>query len=235
MGGITKYSILEQMVDSFATYETAAARLRSGDHETVGFLAAGAVYLFVRDRRVDTVEELAGKRIATMDYDSATPVMVDRIGAIQVPVGLSSLGPKFTNGDVDACYASAPAYSLFELWRGLGTAGGILDAPLGMATLQVMIRAPRFPEGFGAKSRKDLALRFDESLVVAKRADAAIPAKYWIAIPPERRAQFDEMFRDVRIQLRDVVGAYDGKMLSALRKLRCADDPTRAECAEQKE
>ena len=30
-----------------------------------------------------------------------------------VPADLGSLGPMFNNGDVDACYVSAPAYAPF--------------------------------------------------------------------------------------------------------------------------
>jgi len=235
MGAIEDYDLLESMIRTLATYESAAAKLRSGDHETVGFLPAGTVYLFLRDREVDTVSELAGIRVATMDYDKATPVMVDRVGAIAVPADLGSIGPKFNNGAVDACYMSAPGYGPFELWRGLDEGGGVLDYPLGQATLQVMIRHTRFPADFGARSRADLLGRVDQAVVNAKRADAEIPDKYWIRVPDSTRAEWDDMFREVRIRLRDEEGAYDGQMLSALRKLRCARDASRAECVEKKE
>lgn len=235
MGAIPDYSILKEMIRTLTTYESAAKKLTADDHETVGFIPVGAVYLFVRDRSIDTVGELAGKRIATMDYDKAAPAMVDRVGAIMVAADLGSIGPKFNNGDVDACYVSAPAYQPFELWRGLEPNGGVIKLTLAQATLQVLIRKSSFPEGFGSKSRTWMFGEFDRAIDVVKKADASIPSKYWIDLDPADIPGFDELFLSVRLKLRDEVGAYDGSMLSVLRKLRCSADSSRSECVEQKE
>lgn len=235
MGAVPDYKVLAQIVHTLATYDSAAARLTSGDNETVGFMSAGAVYLFVRDRTVDSVPELAGKRIATMDYDAAAPAMVQRVGAIMVPADLGSIGPKFNNGDVDIAYMSSPGYQPFELWRGLGAKGGILKRPLAMATLQVMIRKSKFPADYAGKARTYFDAHFQDSVTLAKKADAAIPAKYWVDIPADEAARWDRLFQEVRIQLRDKTHAYDGSMLSALARLRCAENASRAECAEHKE
>lgn len=235
IGAISSYDILEQMIQTLSKYESAAKKLRNQDNETVGILSVGAVHLFVRDRNINTVKELAGKRIATMDYDKASPFMVKRIGAIVVPADLGSIGPKFNNGDVDACYISAPAYQPFEIWRGLEPNGGILRLPLAQATLQLLVRPSRFPEDFGSKSRNYFSSRFGEILALVKKAEANIPAKYWIEMDDESLPGFEELFLSVRLQLRDEEGAYDAQMLNVLRKLRCSKDGSRAECVEQKE
>ncbi len=234
MGGIPSYEVLRQMITTLATSAGAAAKLKSGEHETVGFLPAGAVFLFVRDRNIDTVTELAGKRIATMDYDKAAPTMVERVGAVMVPADLGSIGSRFNNGDVDACYMSAAGYRPFELWRGLSDGGGILRAPLAHATLQVLVRPSRFPDDFGSRSRSYLATRFDAMLRLLESREADIAAEHWVDVPADRVEGWDEMFQTVRIALREE-GAYDGDMLRVLRQLRCQADPARAECAEQKE
>lgn len=235
MGAAPSYDILGQMVATLAKYDSAAKKLRSGDNETVGFLSAGAVYLFVRDREVDSVGELAGKRIATMDYDLAAPTLVQRIGAVMVGADLGSIGPKFNNGDVDVCYMSAPGYQPFELWRGMDAGGGVIKRPLAQATLQVMVRTTAFPETFPKQARTWFADHFAETVANSRKADAAIADKYWIEVPEDRAQKWDQLFQEVRVALRDDVGAYDGSMLSALRTLRCAQDPARAECAESKE
>lgn len=236
MGAIPSYDILEQMTSSLAKYESAAKKLTSGEHQTVGFVPVGAAYLFVRDRSKDTVPELAGLRIATMDYDLAAPVMVDRVGAVMVPADLGSIGPKFNNGDVDACYMTAAGFRPFELWRGLdASGGGILKTPLAQGTLQVLVRTSAFPEGFGGKARTWFAGRFDDMVALVKKQEADIPAKYWVEIPADRAAAWDLMFLEVRVKLRDETGAYDGTMLSALKKLRCGADAARAECAQTRE
>ncbi len=230
IGGLTSYPLMKQMVSTIAKSEGAAKKMRKGDHDTVGIIPAGAVYLFMRDRNIDSVPELAGKRIATMDYDKAAPFMVKRVGAIVVPADLGSIGPKFNNGDVDVCYMSAVGYAPFELHRGLGTKGGIIKAPLAQASFQVMVRHARFPAEFPAQSRNYWAANFDKALAAVKKTEAAIPANLWITIPPERIAEWDELFLKTRVDLK-TQGAYDGTMLSVMKKLRCAADSARAECA----
>lgn len=235
IGALPTYDHLKSMVDAMARYPSAAARLRAGEHETVGFIPVGMVYLFLRDRNRATVEQLAGQRIATMDYDKAAPVMVDRVGAIQVAADLGSLGPKFNNGDVDVCYMSAPGFRAFELERGLASSGGILRYPLAQATLQLLVRAPAFPDDFGGKARSWFSGRFDKDLQLVKAQEADIPSKYWIEVTTQQVEDYDELFLQSRVRLRDETGAYDGNMLSAMRKLRCSMDGTRPECAEQLE
>lgn len=235
IGAITDYDTLQQLVNSFVRYPSAAAKLRSGEHETMGVMPAGLVFLYVRDRNIDTVPELAGKRIATMDYDKAAPVMVDRVGAIMVPADLGTFGPKFNNGNVDACYMSALAYEPFELHRGMSSGGGVVDLPLAMATLQFLARHDRFPDDFGAKSRAWFAQQFGKAKAAVLKDQAKIPADKWIHIPDADLPAFEDMFLQVRLDLRDKHKAYDGAMLSVLRKLRCAQDATRSECVEKKE
>ena len=236
IGGLQTYTQLKQMVTTLATSAGASAKLSQDGNTVVGFIPVGAVYLFVRDKSVDTVPELAGKRIATMDYDKASVFMVDRVGAIMVPADLGSIGPKFNNGDVDACYVSAPAFRPFELQRGIeAKGGGILKAPLAQATLQVMIRDEKFPEGFADKSRKDLLGRFGTALSIIEKAEADIPSQYWVDIPATTLVDWDNMFQGVRLSLRDEKKAYDGMMLGVMKKLRCTEDGSRSECAENKE
>jgi len=238
IGAVPSYDVLRGMVRTLATSDGAAKKLRSGEHETVGIIPVGAAYLFVRDRNVDSVPELGGLRIATMDYDKAAPVMVDRVGAVMVGADLGSIGPKFNNGDVDACYMSAPGYKPFELEKGLNngkTKGGILRAPLAQGTLQLMIRHGSFPADFGKRARGWFADHFDVALAHVLKAESEIPASAWIDVPPARVAEWDDMFLGVRLKLRDDVGAYDGQMLTVLRQMRCQADGARAECAEKKE
>jgi hypothetical protein len=235
IGALPDYPTMKSMVNTLATSAGASTKLSENGNTVVGFIPVGAVYLFVRDRSVDSVAELAGKRIATLSYDQASITMVDRVGAIMVPADLGTVGPKFNNGDVDACYVSAPAYKPFELNRGIGTKGGILKAPLAQATLQVMIRESKFPAGFVQKARADLAGRFDEALALVTKAEAAIPASSWVEIPKATLVEWDSLFQGVRLKLRDEKKSYDGSMLTVMRQLRCSKDPSRSECAEAKE
>jgi hypothetical protein len=234
IGGLPTYGGMQSMAKSLAKYEGMAKPLVKGGHETVGIIPAGAVYLFVRDRNIDTVSELAGKRIATMDYDKAAPFMVDRVGAIVVPADLGSIGPKFNNGDVDICYMSAIAYGPFELHRGIEGNGGVIRAPLAQATFQVLVHQDKFPADFGAKSRAYWVANFDKAMTAVKKSDAQIPAGKWIDIPADRLSEWDALFQDVRVELRGK-GAYNATMLGYMKKTRCYQDKTRAECADSRE
>jgi hypothetical protein len=234
IGGLPDYAMMQQMVTTLSTSAGASKKLSQDGNAVVGFIPVGAVYLFVRDRSIDNVAQLAGKRIATLDYDKASVTMVSRVGSIVVPADLGTLGPKFNNGDVDACYVSAPAYKPFELARGLGSKGGILRAPLAQATLQVMVREGKFPAQFVQKSRPALVARFSEALAIAQKAEAEIPAGFWVEIPKATLAEWAALFQSVRLQLRDEA-SYDGAMLTVMRQLRCARDKTRSECAEKRE
>jgi hypothetical protein len=235
IGAVPTYPLLKDMVKTLTTSGGAAKMLTKSGNATVGIIPIGAVYVLVRDRNIDTVSELAGKKIATMDYDKPSVVMVEKIGAIMVPADLGSIGPKFNNGDVDACYVSAPAYQPFELWKGLGDKGGIVKLPIAQATLQVMAREEAFPADFSAKSRQFFWSHFDEAMGYVEKAEAAIPSKYWIEIPAADIPDFDDMFQRSRIDLRDNHSAYNAKMLGVMRDKRCKMDPARAECAEDKE
>ena len=54
--------------------------LVNGPYEVAGVFPAGAIYLHTRDRSIDSVEKLQGKRIATLDYDEASVRMVRHVG-----------------------------------------------------------------------------------------------------------------------------------------------------------
>lgn len=234
IGGLPNYKLLGQILKTVTNSKGASRKLVSNGHETAGIIPIGAAYLFVRDRNIDTVSELSGKRIATFDYDEPSKEMVKRVGAIIVPSDLGTLGPKFNNGDVDACYASAPAYGPFELEKGLGSKGGIVRLPLAQATLQLVIRKDSFSDGFGAKSRTFFLGQYEEALRIVKNAEKNIPSQYWIDLPKESLPGFDDLFQNSRITLLEK-GAYDKKMLNVMFRLRCQQDAGRAECAEGKE
>lgn len=234
MGATPDYDTLKDMLYSLATYDSAAAELTKGEHTTIGFIPVGAVYLYVRDRSIRSSSDLAGKRIATMDYDKAAPVLVQRLGGVMVPADLGSIGPKFNNAAVDACYMTASGYVPFELARGLENGGGIVRFPLAQGTLQVLLRNTRFSEDFAKKARKTFYGTYGKAYAAIQKAESGIPEKYWIDIPEASIPEWEAMFLEVRLELR-AKGAYHPMMLRALRFIRCKKDPTRAECAAKKE
>ena len=235
MGALPDYDHLKQVLLALAKYDTAAKDLEKGEYTTIGFIPVGAVYLYVRDRNITSASDLAGKRIATMDYDKAAPVLVKRLGGVMVPADLGSIGPKFNNADVDACYMTASGYVPFELSRGLENGGGIVRFPLAQGTLQVLLRNSAFSVDFRTKARKAFYKTYDKAYAAIQKAESGIPEKYWIDIPAASIPEWESMFLEVRLELRDTVKAYHPKMLSALRNIRCMNNKERAECAAKRE
>lgn len=234
MGALSSYDALKAVVGRLANPK-AANLMKSGEYETAGIFPGGAVYLLVRDRGINTVSELAGKKIATLDFDEASKVMVRQVGASLVPADVSNFAGMFNNGAVDACYAPASAYKALELYKGVGDKGGVIRYPLAQMTLQLLIRTADFPEGFGQSSREYSLKNFSKGLAMVQKAESDVPAAHWVDIPDADKANYDEMFLDVRVRLRDQEKVYDGRALKLMRRVRCGQQASRAECALERE
>ena len=164
--------------------------------------AGGAVYLFLNDRKVNTVEQLAGKRLAVLEYDTASKVMASQVGASVVGAEIGTFAGMFNNKNVAICYAPALAYEALELYKGMGNGGGVINYPLAQVTFQVLIRS-KFPATFAAESRKWAQQNFDRFKGMALQAEKKIPGGKWVDIPGGDRARYDEMFLETRVRLRD--------------------------------
>ena len=234
MGAMPKYDHLKKVVKILSN-PRAAKLMKSGDYESAGVFPAGAIYLYVNDKSMNTVQKLAGKRLATLSYDTAAKTMVKKVGAAMVSADVSTFSGKFNNGAVDACYAPAFAYKALELYKGIKNKGGVIRYPLAQMTIQILIRSSDFPADFPAKSRTLIAKGIDKAIAMVKQAEASIPAKHWIDIPKADKEKYDEMFLDVRVELRDKQKVYNKTALKLLRKVRCKADPSRAECVMKRE
>jgi hypothetical protein len=233
IGGVPSNSVMRSAIGAISSPK-AAKYMTQGKYEVGGILPAGPIYLFVRDRALDTVEEMSGIKIATFEYDQPSIKMVNHVGASVVPVNSANFAGKFNNGSVDAAYAPAVAYKPLEMYKGLGNKGGILRFNLAYLDFQIILHKDRFPQGYGQQSRTKIASVFDRMVEYIKKDTAEIDEKYWVDLAEPDYERYTEMLRSVRIGLRDE-GVYDGNMLKLLRKLRCAEDPAKAECVEKLE
>ena len=67
VGALPTYDDLKTLLATLAQPKAASLMKRDG-YEVLGIVPAGAGYLFVNDRSMDTAGDLAGKRMATLDY-----------------------------------------------------------------------------------------------------------------------------------------------------------------------
>jgi hypothetical protein len=195
-----------------------------------GVFPGGAIYLHTRDRSIDSVEKLQGKRIATLDYDQASVRMVRHVGASVVGSNSANFAGKFNNGSVDLAYAPAVAYTPLELYKGVQPNGAVVKYALGYMNFQVIIHRDRFPDFAGQMVREQAIKRIDEAYEIIAQAEAEIPEDVWMELPREDTAEYDKMLRKVRLSLLED-GVYDERAIKLMKAIRCRVDATRSECA----
>lgn len=201
----------------------------NGDYEVAGIGPAGSAFLFIKDKNMSNVADLAGKKVAVLDFDKTQAIMVESIGASPITASITNFGSLFNNGTVDVIGAPAVAYDALELYKGLGENGAIVNFSLIQLTVQIIIRHNKFPPGFGQKSREFVWSQYPRFMEYINSSTKSIKPTYWKELPEADKVGYREMFRQTRIKLRND-GYYDGKMLSFLSKVRCQKDASLAEC-----
>ncbi len=229
-GGLQTYDQLHTAIKVMSSPK-AAEHMQQDGYEVAGVVPLGKAYLFARDKdNLDSLDALAGHKIAVMSYDEQASTLARVAGLSPVPASIATFGPMFNNGSVDLAYAPSFAYNALELYKGLGEEGGIADFVLGMLSGQIVVHQDRFADDFGQKSRTwVLNNMYEPTMRRVERADADIPDKYWVEISGERDAKYRNMFRETRVELweRDW---YSHRMQHLLKKIRCSSDPSLAEC-----
>lgn len=206
-----------------------------GRFQVIGVLPIGTVYLMFRDRAQSSLDKLAGRRVAVLDWDPAQARLVSALGAQPVPSDITSFGGKFNNGQVDVIAAPALAYEPLELSRGIGTRGGILRFPVMQATATILMRRdlvlPKIPDMDARLLQlRSYGLRFiDEFAKTLQRTEARIPATAWIDLTPAEAERYARTFREARLTMTRE-GAFDTNMMHLLRRVRCKHQPSHEEC-----
>ena len=233
LGGIPSYTVLKKVYATLANPAVAPLMVQNG-YEVAGLAPAGAAYLFVNDRGINSVEKLAGKKIAAFDYDKAQAKMIQKIGAQPVSADITNFGAKFNNGSVDVIGAPALAYKPLELFRGLGTKGAIVHFPILQLSFQLIMKQNKFPAGFGQESRTYWVGQYDRAMGLINRAEATVPKSAWMELPDADKAKYVVLMRDSRIALTND-GIYNKKMTHVLRMARCSVNGSDPECTQNLE
>lgn len=227
------YDVVRQFITVLASPK-AKDYVVSGAYELAGIMPLGAVYPFVNDRSIDTLEKAAGKRVAAMDYDKAEAQLIQRVGAKPVAADITNFATMFNNGLVDVVMAPAMVYKPLELFRGIGTKGGVARFPVLILSGQAIIRSAKFDKSFGQDSREYFASQFDTAMNVVAQGDKQIPDKLWIDSTPRDNERYVLMMRQGRVLMAEK-GFYDKKGLKLLKKIRCSIMPENSECTEMTE
>lgn len=206
------------------------ASMVQGKYEVAGVISLGALYVLVKDRSMNAVEKMAGRRVAVLDWDQSQAKLVQNLAAQPVATDVTRYASKFNNGQVDVIAAPALLFKSFELERGLGSKGAVYRFPLAQLTGTILIRQDRFPAGFAATLRSKAPAYLDASLARVARAEANLPGRYWLTLGEKEGEHYQQMLDAAREQLVED-GYYDPRMMALLRHVRCQQAPARAECS----
>ena len=199
-------------------------------YEVAGIGQIGLAYIFVRDKSINSIEKAKVKKIAVVEYDDAQKIMAQRIGAIPVMSDISNFVKKFNSGEVDVVAAPAYAFKPLEIYKGLGSKGGMINFPIVNVTADLIIRSDQFPQGFAVQSRRWFVEKIPKSFNMVQRLEADIPNKYKINLSKKDEEQYQKLLRDGRIDLTKQ-GIYDSSMMTVLKKARCTMQRTNFECS----
>lgn len=240
LGGLRTYKAEHTAIRVMSSPKAAKYMTENGV-EVAGIAPAGKAFLFSRDKaNLSDISKAAGKKVAILNNDKQATTFANVAGASAVNATIATFGPMFNNGSVDYCYAPSFAYKALELYKGLEAKGdkpmgGIADYVLGQLSLQIDIHKDKFPDGFGQKSRSWVANNmWSTAIKKVKESDAGIPKKYWVHIDGERTKKYNNLTVQVRQKLWDD-GWYSHKTQRLLKKIRCKNNPSMAECSENTE
>ena len=234
-GNLPSNEALKELLRVLSTPALATLGI-NGRYQVVGVVPIGSVFVMVNDRNINSIEKAAGKRVVVMDWDKSESRMISAIGAQPIPADLTNFAAKFNNGQADIIIAPAMAYKPLELYRGIGTKGGIIRFPLMQATGTILIRRdlmlPKIPDLDNRLFQiRQLGLNhLDEIIKLFTRAESDIPASTWITLKQADADKYSHMLREARLHMTQQ-GDYEPVMMGVLKRVRCKLNPSDAECA----
>jgi hypothetical protein len=233
-GNLRNYDEMKTLLKTLAAPAFSAMSV-TGRYQVAGILPIGSIFVMVNDRRINSIEKAAGKRVVVLDWDQSQSKMISAIGAQPVPSDLTSFSGKFNNGQADIIAAPAMAYKPLELYRGVGSKGGVIRFPLLQATGTILIRRdfmlPKIPDldtRLGQIRQFGLA-HLDQIMGYFVRAESDIPQSTWIDLTEIDRKKYQQMLREARIHMTKD-GTYDASMMNLLKRVRCKHEPSNEEC-----
>lgn len=201
-----------------------------GEYESAGLIPLGSAYLTMKDRNINTLAKMEGKRIGILKIDNVQKRMAIKVGARPVEMTINTAGKKFKDNELDILPCPAFAFSALEVYRSMGANGGIAKFPLSFMTGNLIIRPAKFPASFGQTSRAWFANQATQLMGRVNKYDDSVPSALWFDISNEDRVGYLRILRQMRIEFVENK-TYNPRMMNLLKKLRCQQDPSNYECS----
>lgn len=236
VGALQDYAQMKTAIQVLHTSPKLAPLMIEGSYQVGGIIPLGAVFVMVNDRKIDSIEKAAGKKVAVLEWDKSQAKMVQQLGAQPVASDITNFGGKFNNGQVDIIAAPAVAFKPLELYRGVGTKGAVYRLPLAMMSGSVIFRRDKFIKEVPDLDEKLSKIRgfvlgyIDQAFSMLQTVEKDIEPRYWLDLKPADKDKYNRMMREARLQMTKE-GFYDPRMMALLKKVRCKHDPASYECA----
>lgn len=235
-GNLRNYEEMKTLLQMLANPVVASLAI-NGKYQVAAIVPIGAIFVVVNDRRINSLDKAAGKRVVVLDWDPTQAKMISGIGAQPVPADFSTYAGKFNNGQADIIAAPAMGFRPMELYKGIGKDGGVIRFPLLQATATILIRRdlmlPKIPDmDMRLHQVRQFGLQYVDTLfTLLREAETEIPAKLWINLPKPEQDKYYHMLREARLHLMKS-GVYDPVMMSLMKRVRCKHAPADAECGQ---
>jgi len=233
-GNLRNYEEMKTLLQMLANPVVASLAI-NGKYQVAAIVPIGSIFVVVNDRRINSLEKAAGKRVVVLEWDPTQAKMISGIGAQPVPADFSTYAGKFNNGQADIIAAPAMGFRPKELYKGIGKNGGVIRFPLLQATATILIRRdlmlPKIPDmDMRLHQVRQFGLQYVDTLfTLLREAETEIPAKLWINLPKLEQDKYYQMLREARLHLMKS-RVYDPVMMSLMKRVRCKHVPTDAEC-----
>src|SRR5699024_10437848 len=190
---------------------------------------AGAAYIFVDDKSINSLSNAAGKKVAVLGYDPIQAEMVAAIGATPVPATMISAPNMFNNGVVDVLAAPLVAYNALELYKGMTPNGGLVNYPLTQISMQLIGWRFKIPNVIGQLVRESFYNNYHKIEKALNDQTDDITDHWWITLTKKDHGDYNYMKVQARLTLLQK-GYYDANMLDIERNIRCKYQKFRSVC-----
>jgi TRAP-type C4-dicarboxylate transport system substrate-binding protein len=127
-GNLRNYDEMKSLLTMLANPVVSSLAI-NGRYQVAAVIPIGAIFVMVNDRRINSIEKAAGKRVVVLEWDPTQAKMISNIGAQPVPADFATYASKFNNGQADIIASPAMGYRPLELHKGIGKNGGVIRFP----------------------------------------------------------------------------------------------------------
>lgn len=228
IGLIPNHHVAQQLFLSLAKPAVAKYMVQNG-YESVGWIPVGPAYFMVKDRNINSITQLAGRKVGVLKEDPSQERMARRVGAIPIFMNFANAAQQFVSNKIEILAAPIYAYRPLELHRGLGHRGGVINFPISYVSLSLITRQNAFPQHYGEKSRTWFQARTPKMMQAVIQWEKSMPNKYWYDIPIADRGSYQRLVSQLRKEFVES-GIYNRSMLRMVLSIHCAQNDRYFEC-----